>query len=128
MSDALPHFKYRFVTRANRRVLCIEEGGQVIHEVTNARDFYEVFGYRPESAHSDMLPDEFIWSEYVANSAADFSPCVQMHIVQYLRAHSDAFNERYGAIYDRLVAVHEELKTSRGAACVACRVSGASGG
>lgn len=121
MSDAMPRFTYRFVTRSNRRVLCIEEGGRIIHEVSHALGFYEVFGYRPESIHADILPDEFIWSEYVANAAADFSPCVQIHIVEYLREHSEAFNARYGAIYDKLVAMHDELRASKGASCFACR-------
>jgi hypothetical protein len=120
MSDTMPRFSYRFVTKANRRVLCIEEGGKVIHNVTDVSGFYRVFGYRPESTHANVLPDEFIWSEYVANSSADFSPCVQMHIVEYLKDHSEAFNEQYGAIYDQLVAMHEELRASRGA-CFACK-------
>jgi hypothetical protein len=121
MSDAMPRFSYRFVTQSNRRVLCIEEDGRVIHEVTDVMAFYEVFGYRRESTHTDMLPDEVIWSEYVANSSADFSHCVQMHLVQYLKEHSEAFNARYGAIYDKLVAMHEELRASRGVSCFACR-------
>ncbi len=120
MSDAVPHFNYRFVTRSNRRVLCIEEGGRVIHEVSHAMGFYQVFGFRPESMHADMLPDEFIWAEYVANASADFSPCIQMHIIEYLKEHSETFNERYGAIYDKLVAKHQEMKTARGTSCFAC--------
>lgn len=124
MSVEMPRFSYRFVTRSNRRVLCIEEGGHVIHEVGDLMGFYKVFGYRPETTHANVLPDEFIWSEYVSKSSADFSPCIQMHIVEYLKAHSDIFNEKYGAIYDKLVARHKELKETRGTSCFACRVLG----
>lgn len=128
MSDTMPRFSYRFVTRSNRRVLCIEEGGRVIHEVTDVPGFYQAFGYRPESTHADMLPDEFIWSEYIANPSGDFSGCVQIHIVEYLKAHSRTFNECYGAIYDQLVAMHEEHKAHSGVVCFACRVMEASDG
>jgi hypothetical protein len=126
MSDAMPRFSYRFVTRSNRRVLCIEESGHVIHEVSDVMGFYRVFGYRPETTHANVLPDEFIWSEYISKSSADFSPCIQMHIVEYLKAHSDIFNEKYGGLYDRLVAAHKELKEARGTACFACQALGVS--
>ncbi len=126
MGVSMPRFSYHFAARGNRRVLCIEEGGEIIHEIGDLKDFYQTFGYQPESLHADMLPDEFVWSEYINNASADFASCIQMHIIEYLRRHCEVFNEKYGAIYDQLVAAHEELKLKRGMACFACKAAGTS--
>lgn len=127
MDLVMPRFRYRYVEIENRRVLCIEEDGEIIHEVRNVRDFYQMFGYQPESLHPDMLPDEFIWFQYVNNTPADFTSRIQRHIMEYLKLHSEAFNRKYGAIYDRLIAIHEAQNAKRGASCFACKRCGTGG-
>lgn len=121
MQDAMPHFRYRFVNILNRRVPCIEAGGKIVHEISSLEEFYGMFGYTPETSRSGILPDEFIWAEYINNPDADFSLCIQMHIAEYLRKHSEAFNKEYGDRWESWVAAHAELREKRGAACPACR-------
>ncbi len=119
---AMPRFRYRFVTIQNRRVPCIEADGKIIHEIGDLDEFYRAFGYTPEASRAGLLPDEFIWTEYINGSDVDFSPCVQMHIAEYLKQHSEVFNRQYGDRWESAVAAHAELREKRGGVhCFACR-------
>ncbi len=121
VQETMPRFKYRYANLLNRRVPCIEAEGKIIHEIRNLDEFYGMFGYTPDASRAGLLPDEFIWAEYINNADSDFSPCIQMHIAEYLKKHSDAFNQAYGDRWDRWVAEHDKLRGSRGALCVVCR-------
>lgn len=123
MSSVMPHFKFHYVDVSGSRVLCIETGGRIIHEILNLQEFYRVFGYRAQPEQPDELPDEFIWSEYVNNPAADFSSCIQMHIVDYLKKHSDVFNKEFAEQYENWVAEHAEVRSKMGISCIACRLN-----
>ena len=122
MHNPIPHFKYRFVNISSRRIPCIETCGRVIHEIRNLEEFYSLFGYSPEMSKAGVLPDEYIWAEYIKDSSADFTPCIQMHIIEYLRKHSIAFNKEYGDQCESWIAEHDKIKTERGIACAACRM------
>lgn len=117
----MPRFTYRYANVLNRRVPCIEADGKIIHEIRNLDEFYGMFGYTPDSGREGLLPDEFIWAEYINSADADFSPCIQMHIAEYLRKHSEAFNKEYGDCWDSWVANHAKFREKTGVPCVACR-------
>lgn len=82
--------------------------------------FYRSLGYTKEIAKT-LLPDEFIWEEYVNKSG--YSLCLQKHILDYLSAHSDKFTELYGGVYKNFVAEHEATLISRGASCPGCKLN-----
>lgn len=117
MQNPMPYFKYRFVNISNKRVPCIETGGRIIHEIRNLDEFYKMFGYTREVSKAGLLPDEFIWSEYIKDSNEEFSDCLQMHIVQYLRMYSKEFNREYGDQADAWLAEHINAKARRGIVC-----------
>ncbi|MBI3481129.1 MAG: hypothetical protein HY016_12375 [Nitrosomonadales bacterium] len=121
MQKSKPYFKYRQASHANNYVASIEVDGEVLHKIENFDEFYKTFGYTQESRSAGVLPDEFIWSEYINNTAADFTACCQMHIIEYLRMHSASFNEEYGEHYESWQAAHAEIRKKRGMACVACK-------
>lgn len=123
LSNVMPHFKFHYVDISGRRSLCIETGGRIIHEILNLQEFYSEFGYRAAPGQPDELPDEFIWSEYVNNPAADFSPCIQIHILQYLKKHSDVFNMEFAGQFENLIADHVKAKGKTGISCIACRLN-----
>lgn len=122
MSDVIPHFKFHYVDISGRRLLRIEAGGKVFHDVENLKEFYQVFGYGADpEMHTDVLPDEFIWAEYINNPQADFSSCIQVHIIEYLNAHSEAFQSEYGKHFGKWMDDHANAKAKSGVLCVACR-------
>lgn len=122
MSSVMPHFKFRFADVSGARVLCIEAGGKVFCEVSNPGEFYHVFGYRADTAQPpDLLPDEFLWVEYVNNPKADFSSCMQIHIIEYLKKHSESFMIQFGARCEKWIADHARLRAKIGVSCIACR-------
>ena len=126
MSDVMPHFKFNYVDISGRRLLRIEAGGKVLHDVENLNEFYQVFGYRADpEMQADLLPDEFVWAEYINKPQADFSSCVQVHIIEYLNAHSEVFKSEYGHHFDKWIADHAHARAERGVCCVACRLSSA---
>ncbi len=123
MADVIPHFKFHYLDISGRRTLCIETGGRIIHEISNLHEFYDVFGYPGKSGQADQLPDEFIWSEYVNNPQADFSDCIQVHIVEYLKKHSEIFNTEFGERCENWLADHVKTRSANGTACIACRLN-----
>ncbi len=120
MPDPMPHFKYRYVNISHRHIPCIVAGGKVIHEIQNLDEFYGMFGYTSEISKAGLLPDEFIWSAYINNVAADFAPCIQIHIMRYLMKHSAPFKMEYGARCEELMATHADMRVVRGGDCHAC--------
>ncbi len=122
MSDVIPHFKYHYVDISGRRLLRIEAEGKIFHEVENLNEFYQVFGYRIDPAQQpDLLPDEFIWAEYVNDPKSDLSSCIQVHIIEYLNTHSDCFRKEFGGHFERWMANHANIRAKQGKSCIACR-------
>lgn len=125
----MPRFRYRFITIQNRRVPCIEADGKIIHEIADLDEFYRAFGYTPEASRAGVLPDEFIWAEYINSTDADFSPCIQMLIAEYLMQQSEAFANQYRDRWECIVVTHAELRDKRGGTrCFACRKKAENGG
>jgi hypothetical protein len=73
-------------------------------------------------AKAGILPDEFIWEEYVKDCAVNFESCLQMHIIEYLNKHSTIFKEKYDNQYEGLLARHALEREARGVACFVCRM------
>jgi hypothetical protein len=122
LSRVIPHFNYRFVNVSRKRVPCIEVDGKVFHEIRELDRFYAYFGFSPATCRPDMLPDEFIWSEYTNSPSERFSDCVQIHIMRYLKDHSDTFNREYGELFDALLARHVTNMAQMGEFCIACKM------
>ncbi len=122
MSNVMPHFKFHYVDISGKRTLCIEAAGRILYEIPDQDEFYRIFGYRDNpAAQPDMLPDEFIWMEYVNNSSENFNSCIQAHILEYLKAHSISFNREFGPQCDQWLAEHAQSRAQSGVFCVACR-------
>lgn len=107
-----PHHKhYRHIVLADESLCFIED--------INA--FYTSLGYTQTIAKSGLLPDEFIWNEYVNNSG--YSVCLQKHIFDYLHSHSPKFNEIYGKLYEEFTDEHTVALEARGSACTGCKLN-----
>jgi len=95
-------------------------GNESLCFIEDTDAFYRSLGYTKKIAKS-LLPDEFIWEEYV--NKLGYSLCLQKHILDYLSAHSEKFNEMYGEQYENFVVEHEAALISRGSACVGCKLN-----
>jgi len=105
------HEHYRHIVLADDSLCFIEDMDA----------FYTSLGYTPEMAINGLLPDEFVWEEYVDNSG--YSICLQKHILDYLHVHSQKFNDMYGVQYGELVEEHAVALKVRGTVCAGCKLS-----
>ena len=122
MQNKIPHFKH--VTRggSKKHIGFIETDGEIIHEIENIEKFYKAFGYTQDIAKAGVLPDEFIWDEYIKGSSGKYSACLQMHILKYLNKHSKKFRKKYSDRYISWMLAHAEERTSSGDLCFTCRL------
>jgi len=126
MQTDIPHFKYRSKALSCRQsgyidFGCIEADGEVIHKIENLAEFHKAFGYTQDMAKAGILPDEFIWEEYIRDAAANCATCFQIRILEYLIEHSAFFRKKYGNQCDNWIAAHAEARSAKGAACCACK-------
>lgn len=120
--NILPHLKYNYANPHHPYFGCIEADGKVIHRVKNMDDFYSSFGYTAAMRKAGVLPDEFVWAEYIKESnAVSFATCMQVHIAEYLIKNSAEFREKYSAQCESFLAAHAVEKLTNTAACAACR-------
>ena len=117
-----PRFTYDIRIKYGMHEASIRADGQLIHVIENVNTFYETFGYNQEVARNGILPDEYLWEEYIHKPVAELSACFQMLIVKYLKAHSDIFNRLYGNEIEHWIAAHAELRPESGVLCVACKM------
>jgi len=122
MQNTMPHFKYHHASVSNGYVASIEAEGKFVHRISNLDDFYRAFGYTKDMRRDGLLPDEFIWDEYINNPIGDFTACCQMHLIEYLKKHSDLFVAQYGNKIESWCTAHAEVRAKRGVACAACRM------
>lgn len=121
MQIQIPHFRRRAGNGMDRHSEFIEMDGECIHKIENLDDFYKAFGYTEDIAKSGLLPEEFIWEEYIKGNALVFTECLQVHIIEYLRKHSDKFKHKYGEQAMNWIAAYAKTISSRGMSCAACR-------
>ncbi len=122
MPNPIPHFKYHPARVATKKAPCIEVEREIIHTIEYPDEFYKAFGYAPNMGKAGVLPDEFIWSEYIQNSKSDFSACIQIHIMEYLIKHSGTFIEKYGIKCAAWLDSHAVEKCATGKRCAICKL------
>jgi len=121
----IPHVNYYAKRISSKNILFIEVDGQVMHKIDRFDDiekFYRLFGYASEMANSGILPDEFIWNEYLEGAAAKYSACYRMHIVEYLNNYSPSFRNKYGEQCEKWIAAHANTKVAGDELCFFCRM------
>ncbi len=122
MKIQLPRFKYRSKDPDNKHYGCIELGGEVVHKIENLDEFHKAFGYTPDLAKAGILPDEFIWEEYIRDSAKNCNTCFQMHIIEYLIKHSASFRKKYEEQCEEWINAFAETRLAcGGSVCPACK-------
>lgn len=122
MRTPIPHFKYRPKPLSNAHYGSIELGGEVIHKIEDLGEFHKAFGYTSDIAKAGVLPDEFIWEQYIEDSAKNCKTCFQLHIIEYLIEHSVSFRKKYEAQCEDWIAAHKEARSLRGEiVCPACK-------
>jgi len=122
MKKSLPKITYNLSRPMSERYRGIEVNGELIHWIDDTDKFYELFGFTPDMRKAGILPEEFIWDEYIDKRKFDFSPCMQIQIIQYLREHSKNFLRKYGHQCEKWLAAHV---TNRGAihdVCETCKM------
>jgi hypothetical protein len=121
MQTSIPLFRYRTRQSADTKFGFIEAEGEVVHSIENLNEFHKAFGYTRDMANAGILPDEFIWEEYIKDKAESCAACYQLHIIEYLLKHSVAFFQKFGERYDDWIAAHAEAKAASGNLCVVCK-------
>lgn len=121
MRSQIPFLSYCSKDPLNRYFGHIEVDGEIIHRVEDLNAFYEAFGYIDDMRKQGVLPEEFIWDEYVKDSVENHTACYQIHLVEYLIKHSDVFRKKYGVQCVEWLAAHAEDVTARDELCVTCR-------
>lgn len=75
-------------------------GDDRVHRVRDLREFYRALGYTEEIRRTGVMPDEFIWLEYIKDDCHESAARLQAKIIKYLSTHSATFRERYGDRYE----------------------------
>jgi len=116
-----PIFKFNLSNFHEKNYRHIEVAGTSIHQIFNTEAFYAEFGYTEDIKKSGLMPEEFIWTEYIKDGKNRPS-CIQMHIVEYLNKHSKTFKQKYGHLYAQWRADHELEKIKATELCAACKL------
>jgi hypothetical protein len=119
----MPHFHFNFAKHSTTYFGVIEADDNVIHHIKNIDKFYGEFGYTTDMAKAGVLPDEFVWAEYIKDDNAEiFATCLQVHIIEYLTKCSDTFRKQYGTQSKHFIASHALEKETNTYTCAACRL------
>lgn len=98
----------------------IEVNGEAIHQIVDVMTFYEALGYTREIQSSGMMPEEFIWEEYVRHGSRKSIGCLNAKLTEYLKLHSAAFVEKFGNEIDVLLEICHAADRSGGACRATC--------
>lgn len=119
---ALPSLKYH-LNPGHMHFGSIVAAGEVLHKVTDLDEFYRGFGYTAELRKAGVLPEEFMWEEYIKGErGVIFSTCMQVHMIEYLLLKSARFRQRYAEPAEKFVLAHAEEKLTLSVRCAACRI------
>lgn len=117
--DSLPQLKVILSSPNHKHFRHIMLSEESLCFIEDTAAFYRILGYTNEIAKT-LLPDEFIWEEYV--NKPGYSLCFKKHVLDYVNAHSDKFNEMYGDLYQDFVAEHDSTRIARGTMCAGCKL------
>lgn len=120
MGSSLPHINYRMRDPANRHFGFIEIDAVEKYWIDNLEEFYEAFGYSKEMRKQGIMPDEFIWEEYIKDTKKH-TDCYRFHILEYLFQHSESFRQRHLADYEHWIAEHASTMKKSGEHCCTCK-------
>ena len=121
----VPHFKYHSKDPAQRHFGIIELDHAEKYWIDDLDHFYQSFGYSSDMRKWGVLPDEFIWEEYLSDPVKSNKPCFQLHILEYLIKYSTEFLKMHMHEYDDWIATLAKAKASSGdenCVCKACKV------
>ena len=122
MQKPLPEITYNLFSPSSENYRSIEVNGEVIHWIDDAEKFYEIFGYTQDMRKARVLPSEFVWDEYINNREFDFTACIQIQIIEYLRVHSHDFLKKYGNQCEEWLAALVKMRGVRPEVCAACKI------
>jgi hypothetical protein len=122
MRSLMPYFSYDSPRLSDAYTACIKQDGRLIHRIKDLDGFYKEFGYTEEMRKSGVMPDEFIWDQYIKGNPPPYANCFQMHIVEYLAKNSIAFIEEYGNQYQNWFDDHVKAVTEKNGLCFTCRI------
>jgi len=117
-TNNVPYFKYYLSNSLSMHFRCVEMEGEVIHRIENIDEFYLEFGYTPDMMKAGVLPEEFIWAEYIQNATCNFVICIQIRILKYLIKHSDKYVEQCKVWLDTYL----EESVAKAATCANCKM------
>jgi hypothetical protein len=117
----IPHFKHNNRCNGRHQTGYIEVDGEVIHPIKDLDEFFKTFGYTKEINMKGILPDEFIWDEYIKDGAKH-TECLQIHLIDYLRTHSETFRQKYGAQCGKWIAALAEPIKENSELCITCKM------
>lgn len=122
MKNILPDITYNLYNPANEMYRYIEVNGEVVHWIEDPDKFYEIFGFTQDMRRAGVLPEEFIWGEYRNNRKFDFTACMQIQIIEYLRMHSHKFLQKYGSQCEKCLAALAQMRASTDSVCPTCKM------
>ena len=122
MQPQIPHFKYSSKDPAHQHLGFIEDEREVVYWIDDLDEFYQAFGYSDDMRKWGVLPDDYLWEEFLCDSKSKYSACFQIHIIEYLLKHSPLFvNEHWHQCDNWIAALNKEL-SSNGTECHTCIV------
>jgi hypothetical protein len=122
MKKRLPDIAYHLFSPLSEKYRGIEVNGEVIHWIEDTDKFYELFGYTSDMRKSAVPPEEFVKAEYADNPHFDFTACMQIQIIEYLRMHSHKFLQKYGNQCEEWLAALAGMRSSNPETCTTCKM------
>ena len=120
MQNRIPHFQYNTKGDVKNHFGHIDADGEIVHWVKDFDEFYRTLGYTNAMAKKGIVPDEFIWDEYIKDGTVNSTACMQMHIIEYLGKYSDSFRKKYGDQYKSWIATN--AKPEKDELCISCNM------
>jgi len=93
---SIPRFQYHLSSRSNTHYGWITADEEKVDRIGDLNGFYRALGYTEEAGRRGLLPDEFIWFEYIKDHCSSSESQLQAKIIEYLNTHSPAFREKFG--------------------------------
>jgi len=115
----IPIFKYSSKDPANRHFGFIEIDQVQKYWIDNLENFYQALGFSSDMRKSGLLPSQFIWEEYLSDTAKN-PLCFQLHMIEYLMKYSAPFLKIYGEHCDNWIECLSEARSARGDECLTC--------